>query len=45
MSMLVPPHGGKLLPLILTGEAHAEALARAPGLRQIRISSRESSIL
>jgi sulfate adenylyltransferase len=43
--MLVPPHGGKLLPLILTGEAHAEALARAPGLRQIRISSRESSDL
>ena len=45
MSKLVTPHGGVLKPLLLTGDAHAAALARAPSLKQIRISSRESSDL
>lgn len=45
MSKLVSPHGGVLRPLLLTGDAHAEAAARAGSLKQIRISSRESSDL
>ena len=45
MSKLVAPHGGVLKPLLLTGDAHADAAARAPSLKQVRISSRESSDL
>jgi len=45
MSKLVTPHGGVLKPLLLTGDARAEAAARAGSLKQIRISSRESSDL
>lgn len=42
-SQLVPPHGGILKPLLLEGEALAEARAQAKGLRQVRMSSRETS--
>ena len=42
MTALVRPHGADALkPLLLEGEALAEARARAAGLRQIRLSSRE----
>ncbi len=45
MSTLVPPHGGKLLPLLLEGDAKKAELEKAGNLPQIRISSRETSDL
>lgn len=45
ISKLVPPHGGELKPLLLTGEEHHEWVARAKGLFSIRLSSRETSDL
>ncbi|MFZ5515124.1 MAG: sulfate adenylyltransferase [Candidatus Zhuqueibacterota bacterium] len=45
MSNLVPPHGGELKPLLLKGEKRAVELKKAKGLRQVRMSSRETSDL
>jgi sulfate adenylyltransferase len=45
MSKLVPPHGGKLTPVLLPKEQRADALAKAKTLPVIRMSSRESSDL
>jgi len=45
MSNLVPPHGGELKPLLLKGEKRAVEMKKAKGLRQIRMSSRETSDL
>ena len=45
MSKLVKPHGGVLRPLLLTGDARAEAQARSASLTQVRICSRVSSDL
>src|SRR6185295_19015111 len=43
---LVPPHGrGALKPLLLEGGARHAERARAKGLRQIRVSSREKGDL
>ncbi|MBM4370601.1 MAG: sulfate adenylyltransferase, partial [Deltaproteobacteria bacterium] len=36
MSLLVPPHGGALKPLLLDGEALVEARGRAATLPRIR---------
>jgi len=41
MSRLVPPHGGKLKPLLLKGEELREAIGRAKFLPQIHMTSRE----
>jgi sulfate adenylyltransferase len=38
MSNLIAPHGGKLINLLLTGDAREEALERAAQLRQIPLS-------
>lgn len=45
MSTLVPPHGGKLLPLLLKGAEKTAELEKAGEFPQIRISSRETSDL
>ena len=46
MSKLVPPHGGGVLkPLLATGAERAEALSRAATLKQVPMSSRETSDL
>lgn len=45
MSKLVPPHGGKLTPVLLPKEQRADALAKAKTLPVIRMSSREASDL
>ena len=47
MSDLIAPHGkeGKLMPLLLEGEALKEETERAKRLKQIRITSRETSDL
>ncbi|MDR3504107.1 MAG: sulfate adenylyltransferase [Legionella sp.] len=45
MSKLVPPHGGKLTPVLLPESQRAEALAKAKTLPVIRMSSRETSDL
>ncbi|MBF0369755.1 MAG: sulfate adenylyltransferase [Magnetococcales bacterium] len=46
MSRLVPPHGGgELKPLLLTGNALTEGLAKAKTLTQVRMTSRESGDL
>lgn len=42
---LVPPHGGKLLPLLVTGEKQDEALSEARALPHVRLNSREVSDL
>ncbi|MDZ7317015.1 MAG: sulfate adenylyltransferase [candidate division KSB1 bacterium] len=44
-ALLVPPHGGKLQPLLVTGEEAAAARRAAEELRQIRMNSRETSDL
>jgi len=44
-SKLVPPHGGALKPLILTGEALSEEKKRAGSLPAVRLNSRETSDL
>lgn len=45
MSKLVPPHGGKLNPLLLQGEALEYEIEKAQSLPQIRMTSRETSDL
>ena len=45
MSKLVPPHGGKLTPVLLPEGERAAALAKAKTLPVIRMSSRETSDL
>ena len=42
---LVPPHGGKLRPLLLESEQLSEAIQHANTLQHIRMSSRETSDL
>ncbi|MFB3819196.1 MAG: sulfate adenylyltransferase [Candidatus Methylomirabilales bacterium] len=42
---LVPPHGGRLRPLLLEGPAAVEARAQAEGLPVVRMTSRETSDL
>ena len=42
---LVPPHGGKLLPLLVTGEERDEAFSEARALPHVRLNSREVSDL
>jgi sulfate adenylyltransferase len=44
-SQLVPPHGGKLRPLLLEGEDRKQNLGKANMLPKIRLSSRETSDL
>lgn len=44
-SQLVPPHGGKLRPLLLEGEERKQNLGKANILPKIRLSSRETSDL
>ena len=44
-SPLVPPHGGKLLPLLLEGEEAAAAKEEAGSLPVVRMTSRETSDL
>ena len=41
MSELIPPHGGKLNPLILKGESLHEASIKAQSLTKIRMTTRE----
>jgi sulfate adenylyltransferase len=46
MSKLVPPHGSKELnPLLLDGQAKAEEIRKAKGLKKIPMTSRETSDL
>ena len=45
MSGLVPPHGGKLIPLLALGDEKMEGLKEASHLTIIRLSSREVSDL
>ena len=45
MSSLVPPHGGKLLPLLVSGNERDQALNEARTLHQVRLGSREISDL
>lgn len=45
MSKLVPPHGGKLTPVLLPKEQRDQALAKAKTLPVVRMSSRETSDL
>ncbi|MCL5935293.1 MAG: sulfate adenylyltransferase [Firmicutes bacterium] len=45
MSKLIPPHGGKLTPVLVPMEQRAECLAEAKTLPVIRMSSRETSDL
>ncbi|MFC2092107.1 sulfate adenylyltransferase [Elusimicrobiota bacterium] len=42
---LVAPHGGKLIPLLLTGEELSREKKKAESLKSIRLSSRETSDL
>jgi len=44
-SKLVPPHGGKLKPLLLQGEELAAELDKAKSLPSVRLTSRETSDL
>ena len=44
-AQLIPPHGGELKPLLLTGEALKEEQEKAKTLPQVRLSSRETSDL
>lgn len=45
MSELVPPHGGKLNPLIVEGKERQTLLDKAQTLKTIRLTSRETSDL
>jgi len=45
MSTLVPPHGGELKPLLVNDEERFELRDRAQSMRQVRMSSRETSDL
>ena len=42
---LVPPHGGKLLPLLAHGSEREEGIKEAEGLPKVRLNSREVSDL
>jgi sulfate adenylyltransferase len=44
-SKLVPPHGGILKPLLLTGNELTEAKKKAKGLKVVKLNSRETSDL
>lgn len=41
MSHLIPPHGGRLKPLLLKGEKLQEAVQKAKSLPQVRMTTRE----
>lgn len=45
MDRLIPPHGGRLTPLLLSGEPLAKEKARAEGLPRLEMTSRETSDL
>lgn len=45
MAESVPPHGGKLKPLLVHGEKRQEALCKAETLHEVRMNSREVSDL
>lgn len=45
MSSLVTPHGGRLLPLLVSGDERQEALSEAKSLPRITLNSRELSDL
>ena len=45
MSNLAPPHGGNLLPFLVSGDERNEALSEAGTLPQVRLNSREASDL
>ncbi len=45
MISLVPPHGGELLPRLLTGDERDTALSEARTLPQVKLSSKEASDL
>ncbi len=45
LSKLVPPHGGILKPLLLTGNELTEAKKKAEGLKVVKLNSRETSDL
>jgi sulfate adenylyltransferase len=45
MSKLVPPHGGRLNPLLVEGEERAEQMESAKSMPHVRLSSRETSDL
>ena len=45
MDKLIPPHGGRLLPLLLEGENHKKELEKARHLPKIKLNSREVSDL
>ena len=45
MDGLVPPHGGKLNPLLLQGEELQDSRSRAETLPQVRMNSKEVSDL
>jgi len=45
LASLVPPHGGKLLPLLISGDERNETLNEAETLTRIRLNSREMSDL
>ena len=45
MSNLVPPHGGKLLPLLVNGSQQDESIKEAQALSMVRLNSKEVSDL
>lgn len=45
MANLVPPHGGRLLPLFVAGEERQEGLEEAKIVPRVRLSSKEASDL
>jgi len=45
MANLVPPHGGRLLPLFVAGEERKESLEEAKIVPRVRLSSKEASDL
>ena len=45
MANLVPPHGGRLLPLFVAGEERKESLEEAKIIPRVRLSSKEASDL
>ena len=45
MANLVPPHGGRLLPLLVAGEERKEILEEAKIIPRVRLSSKEASDL
>jgi len=45
MSNLVPPHGGKLLPLLAQGSQREEGIKEVEALPKVRLNSRQESDL